>query len=138
MVVTPEEATQIERQTRNQSESERWIVERRSRITASVVGGIIKMRSTTKKSKKVENLLYSKFRGNAATRYGAAMEQQTIQEYLTYQQQHGRSNLTVDTCGLFVSMSWLAATPDGIVRDPNSSSGLIEKKSTLSTRSHFD
>ena len=37
------------------------------RITASCVGGIAKMRKTTKRSKKVEELLYSTFR---ATIYG--------------------------------------------------------------------
>ena len=51
------------------------------------------------------------------------MEQETIQEYLTYQEQHGHSDLTVDVhvCGLFACTSEpkLAATPNGIVHDPS-------------------
>ena len=51
--------------------------ERMKRVTASGVGGILKMRKTTKRSKKVEEMLYSKFRGNQATMYGTNMEETT-------------------------------------------------------------
>ena len=57
-------------QTKGQADSDVWIAEQRKRLTASAVGGIVKMRSTCiiKKAKKVQNLFYSKFKGNAATR----------------------------------------------------------------------
>ena len=110
-----------------------------------MVGGIGKKRSTTRKSKKVENLLCTKFRGNAATRYGSAMEDTAIHEYETYQQQNGHPGLKVDNCGLFVSLNdpWLAGTPGGVVKDPSGNAsqplGLVEiKKSICSTRSHVD
>jgi hypothetical protein len=140
VVVTSEEAKEIEQQTRDQADSYEWIGERRKRLTASVVGSIAKMRNTTKKSKKVENLLYSKFRGNAATRYGATMENQTKQEYQTYQQQHHHPGLKVANCGLFVSLDnpWLAATPDGVVNDFSDEIqplGIIEIKNPHSIRS---
>lgn len=144
VVVTPEEAKAIEQQTREQADCEEWIGERRKRLTASMVGGVAKMRSTTKKSKRVENLLYTRFRGNAATRYGAVMEDTAKHEYQTYQQQHGHPGLKVDNCGLFVSLNhpWLAATPDGIVNDPSDATqplGLLEiKKPIFSTKSNFD
>lgn len=48
-----------------------------------MVGAIAKMRSTTKRAKKVENLLYTKFKGNAATRYDMVMEETTKQDYVT-------------------------------------------------------
>lgn len=140
VVITPEEGNQIEQQTRDQADNEQWIVERRKRITASVVGGIAKMRSTTRKSKKVENLLYTKFRGNAATRSGSAMEDTAVQEYETYQQQHGHPDFKVDKCGLFISVNdpWLAAPPDGLVSDPNGDAsqplGLVEIKNPFSAR----
>ena len=44
------------------------------RMTASQVGGILKMKKTTRRSKKVE-ILYSKFKGNCATMYGTNMEE---------------------------------------------------------------
>ena len=77
VVVTKEEVEDIERNTREQSHSDQWMIERRKRITASVVGGIAKMQQKTKRSTKVKNMLYSKFRESEATRYGSLMEETT-------------------------------------------------------------
>ena len=138
VIVTPEKAAEIEHSTREQADSPEWMGERRKRLTASVVGGIAKMRATTQKSKKVENILYTTFRGSAATRYGATMEDRVRQEYQTYQRQNGHPNLRVDNCGLFVSLHdpWLAATPDGVVDDPSHPrrSGLVEIKNPYTAR----
>ena len=75
VVVTDEEAVFIAQQTKEQVDSEVWFAERRKRLTAYIVGSIakLKFRATTKRAKRVESLLYSKFRGNAATHYGQAM-----------------------------------------------------------------
>lgn len=136
--ITPESATQLEKDTRQQSESEQWITERRMRITASNVGSIVKMRKTTKRSKKVETILYNTFRGNEATRYGLLKEEQSKRDYIAYQQRNGHPDIDVDKCGLFVSLAnpWLAASPDGLVGDPNSSQslGLVEIKNPFSMR----
>ena len=53
-----------------------WIKERMKLITASQVGGILKMKKTMKRSRKVhvEEILWSKFKGNQATLYGTHME----------------------------------------------------------------
>ena len=96
------------------------------------------MRKTTKRRKKVQEMLYSTFRGNEATRYGMEMEEATKQEYTAYQQQNGNP-LTVHNCGPFVSLEnpWLAAGPDGMVYDPSDTSqpeGLIEIKNPFSAR----
>ncbi len=85
VVVTCEEAQTIEKKTRQQAENDEWKYERRKRITASRVGGIAKMKETTKKSNKVKDLLYSTFRGNEATRYGSEKEEQTTHQYIAYQ-----------------------------------------------------
>lgn len=142
IVITIEDAKHIEQHTREQADSERWLVERRRRITASVAGSIAKMRVKTPRNKKVENLLYSKFKGNAATHYGLVMENKAMQEYVTYQQQHGHPNLKVEKCGLFISLNnpWLAGTPDGLVNDPISDNaslnlGIVEIKNPFSIRS---
>ena len=55
--VTKEKSTDIACKTAEQG-SELWKQERMKRLTASVVGGVCKMRATTSKAKKVENLLY--------------------------------------------------------------------------------
>ena len=136
VVVTEEKAKEIEEKTRNQVDSEQWALERRRRITASRVGSIVKTRTTTKKSKKV---LYSTFRGNAATRHGSAKETETIEQYITYQKMSGHFELSVCKCGLIVSTSnpWLAASPDGFVEDPSNTQhphGILEVKNPFSVR----
>ena len=45
------------------------------------------MKGMMKRSKKVEEILYSKFRGNEAMRCGTSMEETARQQYVTYQQQ---------------------------------------------------
>lgn len=50
-VVNSEEAIEVEKQTRDQTDSQEWISERRKRLTASVVGGIAKLRSTCRRKK---------------------------------------------------------------------------------------
>ncbi len=117
VVITEERSKKIETGTRDQAESEQWMVERRKRLTASKVGSIVKMRKTTKWSNKVQNLLYSSFRGNE-DRYGMTNEEKARQAYITYLQSND-PDLNVDKCGLFVSLSdpWLAPSPDGIIYD---------------------
>ena len=121
MVVTPETVNCIERHTLDQADNELWMVERRKRITASKVGSISKMRQMTKRSKKVEVILYSNFRGSVATRYGLDKEETTRHQYKTYITQNGHLNLNIEVCGLFVSLKnpWLAASPYGLVYDHN-------------------
>ncbi len=92
--------------------------------------------SRKKKSKKVQALLYSTFRGNQATRYGTSMEAISIDRYKSYYQKK-YPEFHVDKCGLFISETnnWLAATPDGIVYDPSNTAqplGLLEIKNPFS------
>ena len=87
--LTQEKADIIEQETREQSASDLWIKERSKRITASRIGSIAKMRKTTRRSEKVEELLYSRFKGNRATLYGPSKKDTTKQQYITYQQQNG-------------------------------------------------
>ena len=139
MVITPEEAKEIEASTRDQSDNMNWRSEKRKRLTVSRVGSILKMRRATKRSKKVEEMLYSKFKGNAATRYGLEKEDMTKELYVTYQRQRGHPDLTAANCGLFISLEypWLGATPDGVVTDPSDTSqplGLVEIKNPYAAR----
>ena len=136
--VSREKALTIESNTRQQSENEEWMIEREKHITASRVGTIAKMRKTTKRSKKVEALLYSTFRGNEATRYGQEMEEQTRKDYELHQQQNGHEGLKTQPVGLVISLEnpWLAASPDNRVDDPSETptTGLAEYKNPFATR----
>ena len=132
VTATEEQANDIERDTREQSESELWMRERAKRITASRVGSIAKMRKTTKRSRN------SSFRGNEATRYGTNMEETAKQQYVTHQQQNGHPGLMTRQAGLVVSVDnpWLAASPDGMVQDPDAPQpmGVVEYKNPFSAR----
>ena len=58
VVITPQEANEIERETRDQHPaSDSWERERRVRITASKAGKLAKMRTITSRTKKVEEML---------------------------------------------------------------------------------
>lgn len=135
--VTKEEAIAIAHETAEQG-NDLWKHERKKRLTASTIGGIIKMRATTKKAKKVEYLLYSKFKGNKATMYGNVMEPVAQDEYVQYQHQHGHPGLKTEHIGLVVSVEtpYIAASPDARVNDPTHvpSDGLAEYKNPYSAR----
>ena len=130
MVLTREAARELEQQTRKQVDSYQWRIERRKRITASKAGGIAKVRATIQRSwsKKVQELLYSTFRGNKATIHGSGKEEIARQECITRQQEENHPNLDVQDCGLFISQHdhWLAVTPDGSVHDPAHPPGLLD------------
>ena len=138
VTVTQEDADTIERDTQQQSESDLWMKEREKRITASRVGSIAKMKKTTKRSRKVEEMLYTRFRGNEATRYGQSMEDTTREEYVAHQHQSGHHGLTTLPAGLVINTEtpWLAATPDNRVHDPSvpQAIGLAEYKNPFSAR----
>ena len=136
--LTMEQAGKLEEETREQSGSEVWITERMKRITASRVGGILKMKKTTRRSKKVEGILYSKFKGNQATMYGTNMEETTRQQYTAFHHQMGHEGLKTSRAGLVVNVQtpWLGASPDDKVLDPSASQpfGIAEYKNPYSAR----
>ena len=115
----------------------KWLAERRYRITASNTGSIAKRRATTKVSSTVKQLLYTKFTGNTATRWGILQEGSTNEQYLNYKRKESPDISTTQT-GLVVSTEhpWLAASPDGLVYDPVESPpyGVVEFKNPYSVR----
>jgi len=112
VVVSKQPANYIESNTHCQCESNQRMKERSIHTTASVVGGIMKMRKTTKRSKKVESLLYHKFRGNEARRYDNRMKRFAREKYLNYHQKNGNYSLKLHETDLIYSVEnrWLAAT----------------------------
>ena len=115
----------------------KWLAERRCRITASNAGSIAKMRPTTKVSSTVKQLLYTKFTGNTATRWGILQEGSTNEQYLKSKQKASPDISTTST-GLVISIDhpWLAASPDGLVHDPTEDPpyGVVEFKNPYSMR----
>jgi len=141
IVVDINKARSIELATMNHSydddESVVWLTERRKRITSSNARSIAKRRLTTPVTRMVNQLLYSTFRGNAATRWGLQQEKDSVGVYTSWLHDRGSNSPTVNiNCGLTVCIAhpWLAATPDGRVTDPEASpsDGLVEFKNPYS------
>ena len=97
-VVSAEESVNIEKSTIDQADNQLWIVEWWKRITASNAGNIAKMRATTKQSSKVKQLLYSSFKGSAATGHVIEREPVTRQKCITHMQGRGCPYLTIRAC----------------------------------------
>ncbi|CAG9761285.1 unnamed protein product [Ceutorhynchus assimilis] len=91
-----EEIEKLEKETRGQSGNPLWKQERSLRLTASNFGTVCKMRKTTSCENSVKNLLYSKFMGSSATRYGTEKEPLAIKAYETYTKE------IVEPCGLLI------------------------------------
>ncbi|CAN7946283.1 unnamed protein product [Ixodes hexagonus] len=118
--VTGPQQHELERATVGQSANERWALERRDRLTASMFGKVCKRLPTTPCGKLVHRLLYASPVLTPAMRRGQENELKGIREY------EQKTNNVVERCGLFVDREhgYLAASPDGLIGDD----GLIEVK----------
>lgn len=121
------DAAVIEQITKNQKNSEVWMLERKKRLTASNFGRIVKLLDKTNRTNVVKDLLYSTFKGNVYTEYGQENEPTAIR---LFEQITGKK---VAKSGLVVHKSYpyLAASPDGIVVQENA---LIEVKCPYKAR----
>ena len=87
-------------------------------------------------------MLYSKFTGNQASRWGLSQEKASAEQYVQWKQQQGSAGISVNTeCGLVVPMTdpWIAATPDGFVHDPQALQplGLVWFKNPYSCQDQY-
>ena len=140
--LTDSRIVEVERSTRGQGTATEvagnlWLAERRKRITSSVTGNIAKRRSTTKVAPLVKTLLYSTFRGNAATQHGHEQEPATREAYLSAKRECS-PGISTQPSGLVIHPThhWLAASPDDLVTDPASSDplGVVEYKNPYKFR----
>lgn len=117
---THSEILSLERDTIDQSNSDIWILKRRKRITASMIGQICKMKPTTPCTSIIKTMLYSTFTGNDSTRYGKSNEITALKEIAN------ELNMAITPCGLFVDEDhcFLGSSPDGLIGDD----GIVEIK----------
>lgn len=101
---------EIERETVEQCNSPMWRSIRKTMLTASNFGPVIRAR---KKSSYVLLLLYPKFTGSTATRYG--IDNEDTARY----QLECEKKIKIRKCGIFIDseLNFLAASPDGLVND---------------------
>ena len=117
--LSPEACIQLEASTRMQSCSERWVNERKLRMTASIMKEVCHRKATTSCEAFVRKKLTPRHIDTAAIRYGNDHESTAVKSYVDYQNKHGKV-VKVNSCGLSVhpSTPWVAGSPDGIVFDP--------------------
>lgn len=114
----------IERDTRDQSDSELWLSLRCEMLTASNFGVVCRIRPTTSCATMVKNILYPPSIDTAAMKYGRDQEEVARKELAA------KLNKNIKPCGLFINYEnpCLGATPDGLI-DEND---LVEIKCPLS------
>jgi hypothetical protein len=127
--VTPEQAMTIQAYPQRSSE---WLKARVGRLTASNFGWAAGYNPYGSPEKLVAEMLWKKFKGNAACRWGTYYESLAIAEYTSCQMKKiGLSNIEalrkgypvsalefrVEERGLIVNpeMPWMGVSPDGIV-----------------------
>ena len=133
LFVTPEEALEIERDTREQSKSKSWFLHRQYRITASKSYRAAVIKESTSPSKAISDILYPKDVSTESMKQGLQMEPHILTRYVEHQHNCGHKGLTVAKVGLVVgklSDGFLGASPDGIVTDPTAvePKGILEMK----------
>ena len=126
VAVSEEARSNIEKETRGQSETHLWWMERQKRLTASHFGSVCKRRSTTSCAGKVRSILYHVAVDNPATQHGKAWESVAMTKY------EEETGVKVQPCGLFIHPEYcfLAASPDGLVGDD----GVLEIKCPYTIR----
>lgn len=119
LVLNEEERTILERETVDQSLSNKWVDRRRKMLTASNFGKIIKMRQTTGCQSFVRNHLF----GGGTT---AAMEYGKSNEETALRVLKHILIVNIIKCGIFVDSEnpYLGATPDGLI----GKDGIVEVK----------
>ncbi len=111
---------QIERNTKEQSNSKLWFQHREWRITASNFGTVVKATDRRDMAKLAETIFDQRFLSSDAIVHGKTYEKVAISKF------EESFNVKVSQSGLFINQDFpfLAATPDGLV----GASDIIEVK----------
>ncbi|KAG0428988.1 hypothetical protein HPB47_024071, partial [Ixodes persulcatus] len=133
--VTPEEARELELNSRQQARSTCWQEARSNRLTASRFGQVDARDEWTQKG--LENLIEPKDLSRVrAVQYGRNNEGAACDRYGSVMKSWGH-NVSLQHCGLVVhpSCPWLGASPDRLVYDPEELTyGVLEVKCPYSLR----
>ncbi|XP_067392765.1 uncharacterized protein [Emydura macquarii macquarii] len=134
-LLTSEDVVKVERETRGQQDNPEWYKWRENRITASVAPRIANSKFVNGKSSEVPQS-YLKAVVSSGSRvqtpamsWGTRNEKKAVQAYEELQSRRSGRPVMVEECGLFIhpEKEWLAASPDGIVRDTDTGK-LLEVK----------
>ncbi|CAN7975563.1 unnamed protein product [Ixodes persulcatus] len=133
--VTPEEARELELNSRQQARSTCWQEARSDRLTASGFGQVDARDEWAQKV--LENLIEPKDLSRVrAVKHGRNNEGSACDRYGSVMKSWGH-NVSLQHCGLVVNLScpWLGASPDRLVYDPEELTyGVLEVKCPYSLR----
>ena len=124
--------SRIEKETRGQSDNDKWQCERKKRLTSSNFGEVMTRSPNYNSNLLVKRLLYSTFKGNKFTIKGLAEEDNARTEY-----RNNQPNITsIEIPGLVIDKQnpLLSTTPDGIIIDSTGPVGLLEIKTLLQNK----
>ncbi|XP_005484912.1 uncharacterized protein LOC135451752 [Zonotrichia leucophrys gambelii] len=135
--VKSQDIPRVEKETRGQRENPKWYEWRENRITASVAPKIANSKFANSKTDEVPKSYLKEVVGSGskvqtpAMSWGIRNEKVAVEAYKQKLQKGGKP-VQVEDCGLFIhpEKSWLAASPDGIIKDPATGKdlGLLEVK----------
>ncbi|CAG9792585.1 unnamed protein product [Diatraea saccharalis] len=111
---TDDERRRIERSTILQRDSSEWMELRRSLLTASNFGRVIKKRPNTPSANIVKDILYkSNINYVSSIHHGQVNEQKAIAQLCS------QEKISITPCGLFIDeeLPFLGASPDGLCGD---------------------
>ncbi|KAM8769330.1 uncharacterized protein AB9X84_001087 isoform 1-T2 [Acanthopagrus schlegelii] len=123
----------VEVLTRGQRTNQNWFTWRKNRITASVAHSIAHCRFVNGKSKIPPASYLAAVTGERprvqtrAMSWGVDMEAEVVQRYQRLKTTQFGHSVSVQDCGLFIDTRrpWLAASPDGIVKDSQTGQWLL-------------
>ncbi|XP_053315958.1 uncharacterized protein LOC128483709 [Spea bombifrons] len=141
-----EEVKKIEEKTRGQRNNEDWFRWRQNRITASMAHQISHSRFANDRSEEIPQSYLKTIVGTAprvqttAMNWGNTNEKNAVHSYERLMSRSTGREVEVEDCGLFIhpNKNWLAASPDGIVRDKKTGEKLciLEVKCPYKHRQH--
>lgn len=115
----------VEKATRGQRTNPDWHVWRQNRITASMAHQISNSKFANEKTSDVPQSYLKAVLGTgpkvqtAAMSWGIKNEKSAVTDYVKQASNNKGREVKVEDCGLFIhpNKNWLAASPDGIVKD---------------------
>ena len=137
--ITSERCHEIERNTREQRNSELWYSVRKYSVTSSLFGAIFSRKPDTPPHSFVFRTIQPKSLSTPAINYGINNEKRALNNCFKYQHSLGKTELVVTSSGVIInpSVGFLGASPDEAVYDPsnlNEPYGFLEIKCPYTCR----